>query len=47
MGKHTGYKNSQYGTCWITTDTENKKIKNDDLSQWMQLGYKKGRRLIK
>lgn len=42
-GKHLGSKNSQYGTCWITNGTENKKIKKDDLDNWISLGYYKGR----
>jgi hypothetical protein len=40
-GKHEGEKNSQYGTCWITNGTENKKIKKtDDLPE----GWSYGRR---
>jgi hypothetical protein len=40
-GKHEGQKNSQYGTCWITNGTENKKIKKtDDLPE----GWSYGRR---
>lgn len=38
-----GSKNSQFGTCWITNGTENKKIKKDDLDNWIALGYHKGR----
>jgi len=29
--KQTGEKNSQYGTCWITNEKENKKIKKEDI----------------
>lgn len=36
--------NSQYGTCWITNGAENKKIKRDDLDNWISLGYYKGRK---
>jgi hypothetical protein len=30
-GKHIGDKNSQFGTCWITNEIDNKKIKKGDL----------------
>lgn len=34
-----GEKNSQYGTCWITNDIENKKIKRgDDIPNGWKLG---------
>jgi len=38
-----GEKNSQYGTCWITLNGENKKIKKDDLELYLQEGWQKGR----
>ena len=38
-----GEKNSQYGTCWITKDKENKKIKKENLEQYINLGWSKGR----
>lgn len=41
--KQKGSKNSQYGTCWITNDKENKKIKHQDLNAWIEQGYRKGR----
>ena len=37
----SGDKNSQFGTCWITNGTENKKIKNTDM---IPQGYYKGRK---
>lgn len=41
-GKHDGYKNSQYGTMWITDGTTNKKIsKSSDIP----LGFRKGRNI--
>lgn len=40
-----GSKNSQYGTCWVTNGTENKKIKKEDLELWESKGFTKGRKL--
>ena len=46
LNKHQqGNKNSQYGTCWITKDNENKKIKKSELSEYLELGWIKGRKL--
>ena len=42
MGK--GETNSQYGTCWITKDGLNKKIKKEDLDIWLEKGWVKGRK---
>ena len=42
-GTGIGEQNSQYGTCWITRDSENKKIKLSALSEWLELGWIKGR----
>ena len=39
-----GEKNSQYGTCWITKDGVNKKIKKEDLEIYEQDGWIKGRK---
>lgn len=38
-----GEKNSQYGSCWITKNKINKKIKKDDLPEFESLGWVKGR----
>lgn len=38
-----GHKNSQFGTCWIYKQNENKKIKNDELDKWLSIGWVKGR----
>jgi len=46
-GKHVGEKNSQYGTCWIysLTDEINKKIKKDELTEYLSNGWVKGRKM--
>lgn len=41
----TGVKNSQYGTCWIFNDTENKKIKKEQLEDYLSNGWSKGRNM--
>lgn len=38
-----GKKNSQYGTCWITKDGFNKKIKKEELDSYLNEGWVKGR----
>lgn len=40
-----GDKNSQFGTCWITKDNENKKIKKEELINYTNDGWVKGRKL--
>lgn len=42
MGK--GKTNSQYGTCWITKDGLNKKIKNEDIDNYLNDDWVKGRK---
>ena len=41
--KQIGEGNSQYGTCWITKDGLNKKIKKEDLNSFVNEGWVKGR----
>ena len=43
IGKHTGSKNSQFGTCWINNNGEVKKIKKEELNSFINNGWKKGR----
>jgi hypothetical protein len=43
-GMGIGETNSQYGTCWITRDNVNKKIKKEDLDSFIQDGWIKGRK---
>lgn len=40
--KQKGVLNSQYGTCWITKDGLNKKIKKEDLEIYLKEGWVKG-----
>ena len=42
-GTGVGKTNSQYGTCWITKDGSNKKIKKEDLDSFINEGWVKGR----
>lgn len=44
-GKRVGEKNSQFGTCWVTKDGENKKIKKGDLSTYESEGWERGRKV--
>ncbi len=41
--KRIGTANSQYNTCWITKDGLNKKIKKEDIDQYHNEGWVKGR----
>jgi len=43
-GIGVGQTNSQYGTCWITRNGENKKIKKEDLDSYISDGWIKGRK---
>jgi hypothetical protein len=46
IGHQQGSKNSQFGTCWIRHDLHgNKKIQKDLLSQYIQQGWVKGRKM--
>lgn len=42
MGK--GTTNSQYGTCWITKDGSNKKVKKEVVDEYFEIGWVKGRK---
>lgn len=44
-GHGLGEKNSQFGTCWVTKDSINMKIRKELLSEFMLRGYSKGRKL--
>ena len=43
-GTGIGVTNSQYGTCWITKEGLNKKIKKEDLDSYLNEGWVKGRK---
>jgi len=47
QGKQLGNKNPQYGTCWIYSPIEekNKKIKKEELQEWTDKGWIKGRKM--
>lgn len=42
--KQKGEANSQYGTCWITKEGINKKIKKEELGLFIKQGWNKGRK---
>lgn len=41
-----GSNNPSFGTCWITNEVENKKIKKKELDYWITQGYYKGRKIF-
>jgi hypothetical protein len=43
-GLGVGETNSQFGTCWITKDGTNKKIKKEDFETYLNEGWLKGRK---
>lgn len=47
IGKQANEKNSQYGTCWINNGLTNRKIKKEELEQFLLLneGWVKGRKM--
>jgi hypothetical protein len=44
-GMGIGQTNSQYGTCWITREGLNKKIKKEEINKWINEGWSKGRKI--
>lgn len=42
QGQGIGINNSQFGTCWVTNETENKKIKKTELELYLNDGWRKG-----
>ena len=45
-GKQSGSKNSQFGSCWITKDLVSKKIKSEDLQEFLNIGWERGRKMV-
>lgn len=45
FSKNNGEKNSQFGTIWVTNGVTNKKIKQDMLDEYQNIGYYKGRKI--
>jgi hypothetical protein len=43
-GTGTSHANSQYGTCWITKDGINKKVKKEEINSFINNGWVKGRK---
>jgi len=43
----SGESNSQFGTCWVTNEENNKKVKKEDLDHYLKLGWRKGRKMGK
>jgi hypothetical protein len=43
--KQKGNGNSQYGTCWITNNKKNKKIKKEEIQDYLNQGWVKGRNM--
>jgi hypothetical protein len=44
QGHGVGEKNSQYGTVWINKEDENKKIKKENLDEFVKNGWSRGRK---
>jgi len=42
--RQSGSGNSQFGTCWITNGNENKKIKKEEINNYLCNGWNKGRK---
>jgi len=45
IGKHVGSKNSQYGTCWVNNSIIVKKIKKENLNDYLSQGWNRGRKI--
>jgi len=43
--QRVGVKSSQYGTCWITRGGDNKKIKKEELPEYLTQGWVVGRKI--
>jgi hypothetical protein len=45
IGHQQGESNSQFGTCWVSNEAETIKIPKSSLSEYLDLGYVRGRKL--
>ena len=43
-GKHEGEKNSQFGTCWVSDGAKPIKIRKDELQEYLDRGFVRGRK---
>jgi hypothetical protein len=43
-GKHEGEKNSQFGTCWVNDGSRPIKIRKDELQEYLDRGFIRGRK---
>jgi hypothetical protein len=41
---YRGSNNSQFGTCWVTKEGKDKKIKKEDLQEYLDEGFVRGRK---
>jgi hypothetical protein len=41
----SGEKNSQFGSCWVTDGVKPVKIKKEQLNEFLQKGYRRGRKI--
>lgn len=41
-----GQRNSQFGTCWITNGVENKKVKKEEINNFITSGWVTGRTMV-
>ena len=44
-GKLSGEKNGKFGTCWVFNTERSVQIKKDELCEYLQAGYTKGRKI--
>lgn len=45
--RQVGSNNSQYGLCWINKDNKNKKVKKEELQNYLDKGWNKGAIFLK
>lgn len=45
VSKNVGKDNPSYGSCWITRDGSNKKVKKDVINEYLEEGWVRGRKI--